>query len=154
MAREHANVIAPPPLLVLPFLMAGALLRLWVPLALFPGDLIGHAAGWPLVLAGAALMVWSVRAMTRQHESPDIYRPTNKLITSGPFAFTRNPIYLAFVLAHLGAGLAMNTLWHVVLLPAPLALLHYGVIAREERYLSRRFGDEYQQYRARVRRWL
>ena len=154
MAREHANVVAPPPLLTAPFLVAGVLLRLWIPLRLFPDALIGHAAGWPLILASVALMVWSVRTMTRQRESPDVYRPTNKLTTSGSFAFSRNPIYLAFILAHLGAGLAVNTLWHVILLPAPLALLHYGVIAREERYLSRRFGDEYQQYRARVRRWL
>ena len=154
MAREHANVVAPPPLLVLPFLVAGVLLRLWRPLPLFPNALIGHAVGWPLILASAALMVWSVRTMVRQRESPDVYRPTNKIVTSGPFALSRHPIYLAFILVHLGAGLAVNTLWHVILLPAPLVLLHYGVIAREERYLSRRFGHEYQWYRAQVRRWL
>ena len=146
--------MAPPPLLILPFAFAGVILRMWLPLQVFGMERTGHLIGWPLLILSIGLELWSVRTMAHLHESPAVYRPTKNLVTSGPFAFSRNPMYLGFVLIHLGLGLVVNTLWHLLLLPVPVILLHYGVIVREERYLEGRFHDNYRRYRIRVRRWI
>ena len=79
---------------------------------------------------------------------------TTTIVDTGPYRFTRNPIYLAMVLGLIGLAIAFNTLW-LLLVPVPFALVtRYGVIAREEAYLDRKFGDVYRRYRSRVRRWL
>ena len=82
------------------------------------------------------------------------YRPTTTLGTAGPYRYSRNPLYIALTLAYLGAAVVVNTVWPVILLPGLLLVMQWGVISREERYLERRFGDEYRRYRTRVRRWL
>jgi protein-S-isoprenylcysteine O-methyltransferase Ste14 len=80
--------------------------------------------------------------------------PTRALVTTGVHGWTRNPIYLGMLLLYLGIGMAARSAWTLILAP-PLALtLRYGVVAREEAYLERRFGDAYAAYKARVRRWL
>lgn len=76
------------------------------------------------------------------------------MVTNGPYRFTRNPMYLGFTLLYLGAAFWVNTAWPVILLPLVLAVMHYGVIVREEAYLERVFAEEYRTYRQRVRRWL
>ena len=82
------------------------------------------------------------------------FKPTMSIVSSGPFRFTRNPLYLALTLIYAGLTLVLNTWWCVVLLAPVLLLIHFGVVAREERYLERKFGGSYRQYRARVRRYL
>jgi protein-S-isoprenylcysteine O-methyltransferase Ste14 len=73
---------------------------------------------------------------------------------SGPFRFSRNPLYLALTLLYLGLTLALNTWWGIVLLVPVLIIMHWGVILREERYLEQKFGESYRQYRSKVRRYL
>lgn len=151
----HADVAVFPPL---PFALAivlGVLLQLlWEPLRFFPEPWIGHAAGWPVVLAAGVLVVWARRTMSRFGEHANVYRPTKVLISTGPYAFTRNPMYLSMALLYVGISLVVNTVWPIVVLSVVLMVVHYGVIRREERYLEREFGDVYGEYRARVRRWL
>ncbi|HEU5040160.1 MAG TPA: isoprenylcysteine carboxylmethyltransferase family protein, partial [Gemmatimonadales bacterium] len=77
-----------------------------------------------------------------------------RLVTDGPYRFTRNPMYLGFTLWYLAGTAWVNSLWLLVLLPVVLLVMQRGVITREEAYLERRFGREYTEYRARVRRWL
>ncbi len=91
--------------------------------------------------------------MRRAGTSPFPDQPSNALVTDGPFRFTRNPIYLAFTLITVGLAALRNTRWILVLLGPALAVLHKGVIEREERYLEQRFGEDYRRYRRRVRRW-
>ena len=81
-------------------------------------------------------------------------RPATALISAGPYRFSRNPLYVASALLYTGASLWFGALWTLTLLPFPLGILQFYVIAREERYLERRFGREYLDYKARVRRWL
>ena len=81
-------------------------------------------------------------------------KPTMSIVTAGPFRFTRNPLYLGVTLIYCGLALVSNTWWGFVLLVPVLLLIHFGVVAREERYLERKFGDSYRQYRASVRRYL
>ena len=152
---DHANVIAPPPLTYVPPLVVGLLLHfVWKPWRFFPEWWIGHAVGWPLVVAGVLLSAWALRTMFRTGEDPDPYRPTTVIVATGPYSLSRNPIYLSFNLVFVGIASMVNTVWPIVFLPVGIALLHYGVIAREESYLERVLGDEYRQYRARVRRWV
>ena len=73
---------------------------------------------------------------------------------SGPYCFTRNPLYLGLSLIYLGLGFAVDSLWIVALLIAVLVIVRFGVIAREERYLESKFGDAYRRYKGTVRRWL
>ena len=87
-------------------------------------------------------------------EDPDVRRPTHSLVTGGPYAYTRNPMYLAMMLVFVAFGLIINTYWLLIVAPSLLVTLEYGVIRREERYLKALFGEEYRLYRARVRRWI
>ena len=155
MSNDHAGVIVLPPLTILPPLLAGLLLHfLWTPLRFFPEWWIGHAVGWPLVVAGVLLLAWSVRTMSRAGVDPDPNEPTSAIVATGPYALSRNPIYVSATVVYVGIAFIVNTVWPIILLPLGIALLYGGVIAREESYMERVFGDEYLKYKARVRRWI
>ena len=81
-------------------------------------------------------------------------KPTRALVTTGIHGWSRNPIYLGMFLVYGGIGIAVRSPW-ILILALPLAVtIHHGVVAREEEYLERRFGDTYRDYKAHVRRWL
>jgi protein-S-isoprenylcysteine O-methyltransferase Ste14 len=92
--------------------------------------------------------------VVRWRSTIDPYRPTTALVQSGPYRFSRNPIYVAFVLAEAGLGLAFGWWWALGLSPAVALALDVRVVRREEAYLDGKFGQAYQDYRGRVRRWL
>jgi protein-S-isoprenylcysteine O-methyltransferase Ste14 len=81
-------------------------------------------------------------------------QPTTALVTVGPFRYSRNPIYMALTLLDVGVALLINALWILLLVIPAVLVLRYGVIAREEAYLTRKFGDAYRQYTTQVRRWF
>jgi protein-S-isoprenylcysteine O-methyltransferase Ste14 len=81
-------------------------------------------------------------------------KPTTAIVRTGPYRFSRNPIYLAFSLLQLGIAVWLNSWWLVATLAAAVALVHYIVIQREEQYLEARFGAEYRDYKVAVRRWM
>ena len=152
---EAVRVLAPPPLVYLFFLAAGlALHYLWVKLPFFPQGWIGHAAGWPIFALGFLLLLGAVRTFSRSDENIRIEKPTNSLVTAGPFRLSRNPIYIALTLAYIGLSLVFNSYWPLPFLPLVLVIMHYGVIHREEIYLEELFGQDYRDYKASVRRWL
>jgi len=80
--------------------------------------------------------------------------PTTALVTSGPFRFSRNPLYLALMLVYFGLSMIVNTGWGAPVLIPLLTIMHWGVILREERYLEKKLGESYRQYRSKVRRYL
>src|SRR5262245_5892949 len=80
--------------------------------------------------------------------------PTTAIVTSGPFRFSSNPLYLALTLLYLGLTLAFNTWWGIVVLVPVLIIMHRGVVLREKRYLEHKFGETYRRYRSKVRRYL
>ena len=96
----------------------------------------------------------TVRALAQAHTAVDPRHPTTTLVTTGPFRYSRNPIYLALTLLYLGVALLVNALWIVLLVVPSVLVIRYGVIAREEAYLTRMFGEAYRQYMRQVRRWL
>lgn len=154
-----AGVIARPPLLVLGALLLGPALDHLLPMS-FPiartgsGHSVSAIIASCLVLGGAALVAAGIRNFWGAGTPVPTNEPTRALVTTGIHSWTRNPIYLGFLLAYAGIGLAMRSPW-VVLLALPLALtIRYGVVAREETYLEARFGAAYRDYKAHVRRWL
>jgi protein-S-isoprenylcysteine O-methyltransferase Ste14 len=107
-----------------------------------------------LVAAALLLFALALREFRRAGTSVKPYEPTTALIRSGPFRVSRNPIYLSLSFFQLGIGLWTLNGWVVALLVPVLAVMIPGVIMREERYLERRFGDEYRRYKASVGRWM
>jgi protein-S-isoprenylcysteine O-methyltransferase Ste14 len=142
-----------PPLVYLMALVVGALLNLAAPLPFVPRTL-DAPLGASLVVAGIALFYFSVAKFRAAGTPVPARKPTTAIVRIGPYRFSRNPIYLAFSVFQLGIAIWVNSLWLLVTLAAALALMHYVVIPREEQYLERRFGAEYLDYKASVRRWL
>lgn len=149
---DRIPVVAPPPLLYAAGIGLGWLAHGAWPLPLaFPG---AHALGWTLVAAGLALAAWSVAAFHRAATTVNPYGGTTRIVDSGPFRYSRNPMYVAMALVHAGAAPLLGSVWVVLALVPVLALIRYSVIAREEAYLTRKFGEPYAAYCRRVRRWL
>ena len=152
---EAVRVLARPPLVYLSFLAAGlAPHYLWVKLTFFPQGWIGHAVGWPVFFLGVLLLLRASRTFARSGENIRIEQPTNSLVTAGPFRFSRNPIYIGLTLAYIGLSLVFNSYWPLLFLPLVLGIIHFGVIQREETYLEELFGQQYRDYKGKVRRWL
>ncbi len=92
--------------------------------------------------------------MLRAGVDPNPYEPTTAIVATGPYAVSRNPLYVSATGIYVGIAFVVNTVWPIVFLPVGIALLYYGVIAREESYMGKVFSDEYLKYKARVRRWV
>jgi protein-S-isoprenylcysteine O-methyltransferase Ste14 len=153
---ETAGVIARPPFLFLGALALGLVWDFLLPLPFpVPGsDLLHWIIGGALILIGLAVAGGGIRNFSRAGTPVRGYKPTCALVTAGIHGWSRNPIYLGMFLIYIGIGLAAQSPW-VLMITMPLAItIRYGVVAREEAYLERRFGDEYRHYKSRVRRWL
>ena len=151
---DHAGLIAPPPVLYIGTLGLGLLLDAAFNLSLGAGLLLRSAPAGLLLLTGVLLARWSFVTLRRHETSGNPRTATRQLVSDGPFAHSRNPIYLAQNLLFLGIAFLGNGLVPQLLLPLLLAVMHHGVIRREERYLAARFGPPYLDYCRRVRRWL
>ena len=110
----------------------------------------GHAA----VILGLLLVFWGMFTFARAKTAILPMRAASHIVDHGPYRFTRNPMYTGLSLAYLGGALAMNSVWALILFPFVIAIVSRYVIAREERYLSSAFGEDYASYTRRVRRWL
>ena len=97
---------------------------------------------------------WFIWALRRADTPISPNEPTTRLVTEGPFRYTRNPDYLSASIIYAGVASLANALWAILLLPIVLVVTQRDVIEREERYLERKFGEEYLRYKARVRRWI
>jgi protein-S-isoprenylcysteine O-methyltransferase Ste14 len=153
MDTSGARVRVLPPLLFLVVLVLLLLVDRLVPLSV-PGGAARVAAGVALVTLGVALMLWAGRVMLGSHTTVNPWGSASALVTSGPFRFTRNPIYLADVLVYVGVAVWVGSWWPLLALPVLVPAVQWLVIGPEERYLVQRFGGVYTAYRQRVRRWL
>jgi len=148
----------PPPVAYLGPLIVGLLLNRRIPAPFLPRGL-KRILGLLLFGGGVLLGGWSYRTM-RRADTPIIGepfvpgKPTSTLITHGPFRYTRNPGYLAGAIVYAGIASLANALWAILFLPVTLLTMQHTAIEREERYLERKFGEEYLGYKARVRRWI
>jgi protein-S-isoprenylcysteine O-methyltransferase Ste14 len=151
--RDAPGVIAPPPFIFLAGLAVGFGLEVLLPGTSIP-DALAWILGGALVLVGLALLGSFVGAFRREHTPVDPYSATTAIVTDGPYRFTRNPGYLGMALVYIGIAVLSQALWMLLPLPVALAIVDRGVIEREERYLEGKFGQEYVDYKRRVRRWV
>lgn len=152
-SKDTAGVVAPPPLIYLGFLATGLLLKKAPPARFLPRG-AAHLLGWPLLTGGLLLGSWFDRTLRNASTPPNPYKPVSNLVSDGPFRYSRNPGYISFTMIYVGIASLANAFWSVLLLPAALLVIRYGVIEREERYLEDKFGAEYRRYKEQVPRWL
>lgn len=153
---DHAQVLVRPPVLFGVPLLAALVLEFLYPLG--PGLAGGSGrailVGLAFVVLGAVLFTFAVRRFLQAGTNIPTWEPTLALVEAGPYRFTRNPIYIALVTIYFGLLVAFTSGWALLFLPVLVAVLHYGVVMREEAYLENKFGDAYRAYRERVPRWL
>jgi protein-S-isoprenylcysteine O-methyltransferase Ste14 len=153
-ANDHARVLFPPPIAwALAFLIGLGLD--WVhPLPFIPDGIHRGWIGGALVALGVLLALSAIAVFRKAGTRVEPYKPTTAIVANGPFAFTRNPIYMGMFLGQIGLGIALNSLWIVAMLVPLFLVIRNGVVAREEAYLESKFGQVYLDYKSRVRRWL
>jgi protein-S-isoprenylcysteine O-methyltransferase Ste14 len=151
---DTAQVIIRPPVAWGLAIIAGLALDWLVPLSFLPADLPAGLLGAMVFVLALALFAWAIVTITRAGSNVPTNLPTTAIVESGPYRYTRNPIYLAMFLGLIGLAIAFDNVWLLMMLVPFALVIRYGVVAREEAYLERKFGDVYRGYRSRVRRWL
>ena len=146
-------MIAPPPLIFIAGLIVGFALDFFWPVPLVPMEIRIYAGGF-IILISFVPAIWMMRLFIKARTNLDVRKPTHKIITSGPFRWTRNPAYLSLSLLVLGIAIVADSIWVLLLLVVAMIVTHYKVILREEAYLEQKFGVEYLEYKASVRRWV
>ena len=111
-------------------------------------------SGWALAVGFVAWNGWALATMARHRTALLPGGATTTVIETGPFAWSRNPLYIGLLVLSAAVALLAGSLWAIVLLPVAWALLQWGAVLPEERYLAAKFGAAYDDYRSRVRRWL
>jgi protein-S-isoprenylcysteine O-methyltransferase Ste14 len=150
---DTSGIRVPPPLYYVVAFLVGVALELmfptsWPPLGVRIAAAVLAGGAW-LALDGAATVFFR-----RAGTSMVPMNPTTALVSSGPYRFTRNPMYLGMVFLYIAFAFGFGVIWALVFLPAVVVIVDRFVIAREEPYLERKFGQAYRDYRSRVRRWL
>jgi protein-S-isoprenylcysteine O-methyltransferase Ste14 len=152
-AVNPAKSRLPPPLPCFAGIVVGALLQWFAPWPIARQS-IALTIGFVL-LAGAVVLLAALHREFRRHDTPpDPVLETTAIIDTGPFRYSRNPVYVAFALLEVALGFLFNNAWIVLLTVPAVWAMHRFVVLREEAYLDAKFGDTYRQYRARVRRWI
>src|SRR5581483_12025916 len=144
--EDHAGVRIPPPLIYAAGFGIGLLLQWSLSAPAIP-VLGSRVAGLLCMVLWLVLLVPSISLFRRAQTNIVPSRPTTRLIVSGPYRFTRNPMYVSLISLYVGLTLCFDALWPLVLLPLVVLIVRYGVIAREERYLERKFGRDYLRYK-------
>lgn len=147
----------PPPFIYVAAFLAGLALERWVwRIRLGGGELrtVLVVTGWACVVGGLTFAAWGLATFLRARTAVVPNRPASRLVTSGPYRFSRNPMYSGLGVLYLGLALVFDVGWPVVLFPSAAAALYFLVVRREERYLAHAFGEDYGAYTRSVRRWL
>jgi protein-S-isoprenylcysteine O-methyltransferase Ste14 len=155
---DSPGVRFPPPLLYVVGFLVGLAIDHWIYALPFAATrsirLVWATLGWLLAGAGFALVGWAFATFRRARTAIIPHHPASQLVRGGPYRYTRNPMYVSLTLVYFGLALIFDKTWPLGLLPLVVIALRRLVIAREEAYLARTFGDAYAEYRREVRRWL
>ena len=151
--RDSADVIALPPVIFAAGFAAGLLLQSLLPFHVFSNRPV-RLIGLGLTVVSGLLALWAARTMSRAGTCIDPRRSTVAIVTTGPFRFTRNPLYVSLALLTIGAALHFDIPWALITFIPIVLIVQYGVILREERYLAAKFGSAYLEYKQRTRRWF
>ena len=150
---DRARVIAPPPLIYLAMLGVGLMLEWLCPTRLL-SRVLAQGVGVVLFVFGVIGLTVAIRTVLRAQTPVNPYKPVTTLVTNGLYRFSRNPIYVSDTIIYLGLAIGLNAWWAVALTPILIWIVQIGVIAREEGYLEKKFGNEYARYKQQVRRWI
>lgn len=153
-APDHPNVVARPPLIYLAGLLIGLGLDYLWPVALIRGVVAQYWIGGVLIVISGVLVGDAFRRFIRAGTNIPTDRPVTALVTSGVYRYSRNPIYVTLSMFYAGIAIAADNIWMLLLLIPILAVIRYGVIAREEVFLEAKFGDDYRVFKESVRRWI
>lgn len=153
--KDHAQVKTIPPLIPLAFIVLAWLINRFIhPLAIPLDTNIQMILAYILMPVAGVLFAFSLYFFLKTRQNPEPHTPTNALYTGGIFKITRNPIYLGFLVAQIVVAIKLNNLYVILTLPIVFWLLNKWVIDPEEIYLEKLFGQEYLDYKNKVRRWL
>lgn len=152
--RDAPNIVVLPPILFAGTVAVGSALHYFAWRAsVLPTGIARVLA--IVLLTVAAIIAWLAhREMRLVGTNVLPTQPTLAIATGGPFRFTRNPLYLSAIIVYIAIAIGVNSAAMLVLVLPMVAVLHWGVVLREERYLSEKFGAQYEDYRARARRWI
>lgn len=142
-----------PPFLVLALAVAGWVLWREAPVPFLP-EMVARPLGALLATLALGLSAWAVLTLLRAGTGVPTHRPAKAVVRTGPYRFSRNPIYLGLALGFAAVAAWLNSAWFLVMDVLFVSLITTGVIVREEAYLRRKFGGEYEAYARSVRRWL
>ena len=151
--EDTPGVIALPPRIYLIAIIVGFVLQLVRPLSIVNGSWI-LVVGLLIVVLSVGVSVWSSHMFEQVGTAVNPNQPASSLVQSGPFRYSRNPMYVGLTGLQIGITLALNSMWGLLLLVPTLLLMHYGVILQEEAYMERTFGQAYLDYKQSVRRWF
>lgn len=153
--KDHPGVYIPPPLIYVAFFFLSVALHKILPLNnLFLQKATAATAGWILLVAGIVIVVPALWKFIASKNTVVTVKPASSLQTTGIYAITRNPMYLGLLLLYCGVGVFKGNGWTFIVIPLLIATVQLYIIRKEERYLQRAFGNEYLQYKRKVRRWI
>tara|TARA_Y100000310_G_C20530024_1_gene737947 strand:+ start:194 stop:658 length:465 start_codon:yes stop_codon:yes gene_type:complete len=151
--KDTPGVLLPPPLILIIFAIAGAIANKLEPMGISDSSWI-MISGFMMIILGVVIIKTSIKYMNLAETNVNPYRPSSKIVTDGPFHYSRNPIYVGLSIGYLGFAPMFISYWILILFPAYFLTMTFGVIKREEKYLEKKFGQEYLDYKRKVGRWL
>ena len=150
---DHADVKIHPPILTIIFILIAYVLKWTIPIQIAVSNLLRNV-GFALVVIGFLLGFAAFLEFSKARTTILPHGSVSSIVTSGIYRFTRNPIYLGFLLMLIGFPLNSGAVWGIILAPVFIYFMNSLVIKREEAYLEKKFGEVYTSYKSRVRRWL
>src|SRR5216683_3327815 len=153
-AADNSNALVRPPIALLLAFVGGLGIDWLYPLRFVPADISGGWVGAAVFAASFALALWAIATFRDAGTRVETYKATSTIVESGPYRFTRNPIYVGMFVGLIGLAIGFNSLWILAALVPFFLIIRFVVVAREEDYLERKFGGPYLAYKTRVRRWL
>lgn len=151
---DNSNAVVHPPIAWALAFVAGLAADWFHPLRFVPATIPGAWLGGAFLALGFGLAIWAILTIRRAGSRIETNKPTTTIVANGPYRFTRNPIYIGMFLGQTGLAIGFDSLWILAALAPFYAVVRYGVVAREEAYLERKFGGAYLGYKSRVGRWL
>jgi protein-S-isoprenylcysteine O-methyltransferase Ste14 len=151
---DNANAFVRPPIALLLAFVAGLAIDWFYPMRFVPTNIPGSWVGAAVFVLGLTLALWALATFRAAGTRVETYKATTTIVVNGPYRFTRNPIYVGMFFGLVGLAIGCNSLWILAALVPFFLIIRFGVVAREENYLERKFGGAYLVYRTRVRRWL
>ena len=150
---DHPQIKMDAPILLAITILITVLMQCLVPLPFLP-SLPSRLIGTILFLGGFSIGIPAFRGMLKAKTSPNPHRPTNALVFEGTYRITRNPMYLSMLVIYAGISIFFQNPWFILFLPILAWLFTTWVIIPEEKYLEQKFGADYLNFKARVRRWI